>query len=87
VNLINRERAAGVVTIPDDYLAGAGFKCTCHRCVNLAGEQTAALFVSPLSGQELLIGIIDAADALHIRHYENLRPLRCADGRGKTKQK
>jgi hypothetical protein len=63
------------------------FACACHRCVNLAGEQTAALFVSPLSGQELLIGIIDAADALHIRHYENLRPLRCADGRGKTKQK
>jgi hypothetical protein len=68
-------------------LAGTGFERTNYRCVDLACQQTAALFVSPLSGQELLIGVIYAADTLHIRHYENLRPLRCADGRGETEQK
>src|SRR5262249_8911071 len=75
VNLVDGERAAGVVTVPNYYFTGSGFERARHGGIDLAAQQPACFFVTALAGKQLLLGIVDATYALHVGNDENLGPL------------
>ena len=64
------------MTVPDHHFAGTRLERAGYGRVDLTREQPAGFVITPLSGQQLLVGIVDAANPFHIRHDENLRPVR-----------
>src|SRR5579862_7060342 len=68
------------MAVPDHYFSGAGSQCALHRRIHLAGQNMSRFQVSPLSWQELLVGIGNSAGTLQVGHDQNPRALRKTGG-------
>jgi len=67
MDFIDRQRAAAIVSIPDDNLGSPARQRTLYCRIHFPSENAARLHVAPLSRQQLLIGIIHSARAFQIR--------------------
>src|SRR5690348_1832305 len=80
IDIGDGKTAAAVVTVPDHHLPGAGVQQAFYSRVQFAYQQPPAFIVAALAGQELLLGVVDSADALHIGYDQKFRLLSAADG-------
>ena len=80
MDVFDGEAAAAVVPVPNHHFGGAGRDRAFHRGIQLARQQVPRFVIPALPRQKLLVGVIDAADAFHIRDNENPRASECSAG-------
>src|SRR5215469_16847918 len=86
VDVIDGKRAAGVVPVPDHHETRPGFEHSSDGGIHFASKKVATLLIATLAGQQLLVSVVDAAHAFHIRHYKNLGALRRTNAHGQYEQ-
>ena len=80
--LIHGESAAAVVTIPNHDFSSPGSPRALHRRAHFTGEQTARFRIAPLTGEQLLVAIVDAAHSFQIGDDEDPRAVALRQTRG-----
>src|SRR5262245_14553158 len=71
MNVVYRKRTTAVMTIPDDHFTGTRGENTLDRCVQLTNQQSVGFLKTPLSWQQLFVGVVDSADTFHVGDDQN----------------